>query len=346
MPTLRTAFLTGLALVVAAPLAAAQTVDRSEVSSMVSWVNAERARAGLPALVEDPRLDAVAEGHSLEMARTNRFSHESPATGSPSDRVTRAGLSWRAVAENIAMNQSAELAQRSLVASPGHHENMVDPAQRSIGIGIVRHDGRVWVTQLFATLNGAAAVAPTAPSAPTPSVTAPPAQALEAGDEEASCDEESCDEEGDDEAGPVDLDSALGQGRAAQAPTAAPTPPTRAPARPAQGAPQGLEQFLSNFGITLRPTPAPARANGARGARFFIVETPLGPMRVEVPEGSARDEHSAPVDLDEATRAPAAPAAPAARPRTNRAPRRRAAPPAQHRAPSRGRVVVVDHLDV
>lgn len=153
-----TLVLGGLALVLCAASASAQSVERAGVASMIGAINAERARHALPPLTEDPRLNAIAEGHSLEMARARFFSHASPTTGQPADRVTRAGLRWRAVAENIAINRSPEAAQQSLLRSPGHHENMVDPAQRSVGVGIVRHGDQVWVTQLFATITGGAPV--------------------------------------------------------------------------------------------------------------------------------------------------------------------------------------------
>ncbi|MBK6530460.1 MAG: CAP domain-containing protein [Deltaproteobacteria bacterium] len=145
-------------------LASAQTIDHPSVAPMVTAINAERARFSLPPLAEDPRLDALAEAHSMDMVRSRFFSHDSPSTGRPSDRVSQSGLRWSAVAENIAINQSPEAAQQALLRSPGHHENMVDPAQRSVGVGIVRHGDQVWVTQLFATLNDAPGATPSTPA--------------------------------------------------------------------------------------------------------------------------------------------------------------------------------------
>jgi hypothetical protein len=245
------------------------------------------------------------------MARARFFSHTSPSTGQPADRVSHAGLRWSAVAENIAINQSPEAAQQALLRSPGHHENMVDPVQRSIGVGIVRYGEQVWVTQLFAALNDTAGATP---------VTVAPA-AIDDDDDEG-------DDEGDDvdeapTAAPVPAPSAP---VAAAAPTAAAAP--MIPGFPMQGIP-GLDQFLTGLGLTRQPTPAApaARAGHTPAApQVYTVQTPFGPVRVEVPSSFAAPSTPA-----------APPAAAPARPRSHRS----------HRpAPSRGRVIQIDTLDV
>jgi hypothetical protein len=307
----RTIAFASLAFTLSTSLASAQTVERTDVTPMVGAINAERARFSLPPLGRDPRLDAVAEAHSLEMARARFFSHTSPSTGQPADRVSHAGLRWSAVAENIAINQSPEAAQQALLRSPGHHENMVDPVQRSIGVGIVRYGEQVWVTQLFAALNDTAGATP---------VTVAP----------AAIDDD--DDEGDDEGDDVDEAPTAAPVPAPSAPVAA-APPTAAaapmiPGFPMQGIP-GLDQFLTGLGLTRQPTPAApaARAGHTPAApQVYTVQTPFGPVRVEVPSSFAAPSTPA-----------APPAAAPARPRSHRS----------HRpAPSRGRVIQIDTLDV
>ncbi len=318
MTITRPSLLAFFTIALAAPLATAQTVDRSGVTTMVGAINAERARQNLPALTEDPRLDAVAEAHSLDMARARFFSHTSPTTGQPAERVTSAGMSWNAVAENIAINQSPQAAQQSLVRSPGHYQNMIDPAQRSVGVGIVRHGDQVWVTQLFAALNGPAPVA-------APVVTPPPSAAAPTAPTVDDANEDEDEDEQDDQGCDAETE--------APTPTAPPvaaapvTPPATAPVAPAvmpwQGIP-GLDQFLTGLGMSRQPA-APAATPAARAAshQVYVVQTPFGPVRVEVP-GAIAAPAAAP-----AARQPAAPA-----PRTHR---RRATP---------GRVVQLDTLDV
>ena len=53
----------------------------------------EAVAAGLPALGWDPRLVPVARAHSEEMFRLKYFSHQSPVSGSPFDRLRGAGIS-------------------------------------------------------------------------------------------------------------------------------------------------------------------------------------------------------------------------------------------------------------
>lgn len=167
------ALVIGLTLVPAAAYAQAD-----ERASMLSWINADRAAAGRPPLVADRRLDAVAEAHAQDMATNRFFSHTSPTTGAPADRAAAAGLRFRALAENIALHPSVRAAHEALMRSPGHRANLLDGGLRRVGIGLVRGPDGVYVTQLFATLPGDAAVpapiaapddteAPVAPSAPT-----------------------------------------------------------------------------------------------------------------------------------------------------------------------------------
>lgn len=153
-----------LSVMLAAPLAWSQTVDRSERASLLSMINEARAAQGVSPLAGDPRLDAVAEGHSLDMATHHFFSHSSPNTGAPGDRAAAAGLAFRSLAENIAMNQSVTAAHHALLQSPGHRANLLNGDLRRVGLGIVRASDGVYVTQLFATFGDEAA--PAAPVAP------------------------------------------------------------------------------------------------------------------------------------------------------------------------------------
>jgi hypothetical protein len=154
-------------------LAAAQTVERHEVGAMLQWVNAQRAQGGVAPLTLDGRLSAVAEAHSMDMAGHGFFSHTSPQTGGPGDRIRTAGLAPQTWAENIALNQSALAAHQALVHSPGHYANIMNPALRSVGLGMVRGDSGLYVTQVFATLSGGAVAAPPAPAPVGPDAVVP-----------------------------------------------------------------------------------------------------------------------------------------------------------------------------
>jgi uncharacterized protein YkwD len=116
-------------------------------------LNEERVQRGLDALVSDERLVPVARAHSEEMFRLKYFSHESPVTGTPFDRLKAAGITFSRAGENLAYAQAVSVAHRALMQSPGHRENILRPEFTRIGIGVINAGayGRM-VTQLFITL--------------------------------------------------------------------------------------------------------------------------------------------------------------------------------------------------
>lgn len=116
---------------------------------MVELVNIDRARHRLPPLQLSPSLAAVSRQHSREMADRGFFSHRSPTTGQPQDRLDRAGIGWSSCAENIALDVSVEDAQAALMRSPGHRANILSGKYSHIGIGIVETGGQIFVTQNF-----------------------------------------------------------------------------------------------------------------------------------------------------------------------------------------------------
>jgi uncharacterized protein YkwD len=56
---------------------------------------------------------------------------------------------WNVLGENVAYAGSVAQAMATLEASPPHRANLLNPAFKSIAIGIVERDGRVWVTEVF-----------------------------------------------------------------------------------------------------------------------------------------------------------------------------------------------------
>ena len=118
---------------------------------MLDLLNQERVREGLRPLQADERLRQVARSHSEEMFRLGYFSHTSPRTGSPSDRLLRHGLLFRISGENLAYAPTVELAHSGLMASPGHRRNILTPEFTRVGIGAISAGlhGRMF-TQNFA----------------------------------------------------------------------------------------------------------------------------------------------------------------------------------------------------
>lgn len=121
---------------------------------LLANLNRDRVAAGLPALLWDDRVAAVARGHSEEMHRTHNVAHISPATGSAADRVRAAKIKTGVVLENVARAYGVNEAHDGLMNSPGHRSNILSPEVTHIGLGVVFGDevsGRreMFITQVF-----------------------------------------------------------------------------------------------------------------------------------------------------------------------------------------------------
>jgi uncharacterized protein YkwD len=104
---------------------------------MLEMVNEERQKEGLPALVADTALRRVAVAHSRDMMARGYFSHETPEHLSPFDRMKAAGIKYRTAGENLAIARTLKIAHSGLMRSPGHRANILQPAFRRLGIGII-----------------------------------------------------------------------------------------------------------------------------------------------------------------------------------------------------------------
>lgn len=157
----------------ALPTATVKAVDYSnnpyglnaQEAEFVDRVNRERTSRGLNALTVEPLLIQDAREHSAEMCTLNYFDHRSPTTGMtmPMDRYLKAlertnqsTPPYVLVGENIyycsVLNSqySVEYAHQSLMNSPGHRANILEPRFEKIGVGTYRNaKGEFWVTEAF-----------------------------------------------------------------------------------------------------------------------------------------------------------------------------------------------------
>lgn len=115
-------------------------VAPEDEAAMLALVNSERQSRGLPALEIDAELTAVARLHAIEMFNAGYFSHESPLTGSPFDRLNARGIQYLQAGENLAFAPNVEQAHQGLMDSPGHRANILEPGYRRVGIGAVVSD--------------------------------------------------------------------------------------------------------------------------------------------------------------------------------------------------------------
>lgn len=136
--------------------AASWTDARAAETEVFALLNEERRRAGLAPVTSDEKLVAAARAYSEEMATHHFIAHISPRTGTPADRVKRAGVPALLVTENLAQAGSPREAHASLMNSPGHRANVLDPRVQRVGVGAQEVVGvggarQLLVTQLFVT---------------------------------------------------------------------------------------------------------------------------------------------------------------------------------------------------
>ena len=146
------AILVGSTNVFAATAPTTATTTSTSVSAyenkVLQLVNAERQKAGLPALKMDESLRNVARKKSQDMQAKKYFSHTSPTYGSPFDMMKKFGITYKTAGENIAMGQKTpEAVVKAWMNSPGHRANILKRGFTHIGVGYVAN-GSYW-TQMF-----------------------------------------------------------------------------------------------------------------------------------------------------------------------------------------------------
>ncbi len=124
-----------MSLLAGTPASAATTLELA----LVTKINAERTARDLRALPATSYLTYKAHQHSLAMARRGRLYHSNLSNI----------CCYQAVAENVAVGYTVTGIHRALMGSSGHRANILDRRWRSVGVGVVKSGGRLWVTQIF-----------------------------------------------------------------------------------------------------------------------------------------------------------------------------------------------------
>jgi hypothetical protein len=132
------------------PAPSSSQFDAAGEQQLVDLINQARTARGLNPLVVDERLTEAARKHTQLMVQHSQLAHEFEGEPSPQSRVNNEGLSSDAEGENVDLNQTIAGAHDALMKSPPHRANILDPDYNSIGVGVVRAGGNVWVTEDFA----------------------------------------------------------------------------------------------------------------------------------------------------------------------------------------------------
>ena len=116
-------------------------LDLAAENKMLELLNRSRVESGLSRLRMDPTLQSVARAHSLDMYERAYFSHLDPEHRTPFERMKAAGVVYVTAGENIAFSPDVRQAEESLMKSPDHRANILNPDFRCVGIGVYRGAG-------------------------------------------------------------------------------------------------------------------------------------------------------------------------------------------------------------
>ena len=151
------------------PAGRTETTERAEraqpaetfEAALLARVNADRAAHGLRALELDPELVAPARARAAAQRPGEALTHAAPeVTSCAFQRLLKeAGVRYGVAGENLARPrvapatdaaETAAAAQRALMASDTHRQNILDPAFDRMAVGAMRGaDGRIVFAQLF-----------------------------------------------------------------------------------------------------------------------------------------------------------------------------------------------------
>ena len=112
--------------------------------------NQARSQAGMSPLQLDDGLIQAARAHAAEMAGQQQLSHQFAGEPSLAQRLAaNSALHLDRAGENVAYAGSADQAQQSLMHSPPHRENLLNPGYNVAGFGVVRVGSTLYVAQDF-----------------------------------------------------------------------------------------------------------------------------------------------------------------------------------------------------
>ncbi|HEY2091749.1 MAG TPA: CAP domain-containing protein [Thermoanaerobaculia bacterium] len=123
-----------LLLVFATPLFATEITPDTVLTEM----NAYRAKDGLAPLRFDPRLMLAADDRMHDMEDLQYWSHDAPDGRTPFVWLKPHGYEFRFAGENLATGfETTEVLVQGWMESPGHRANIMSPDYDDVGIAVI-----------------------------------------------------------------------------------------------------------------------------------------------------------------------------------------------------------------
>jgi uncharacterized protein YkwD len=139
-------------------------IEITAEQDFVNRINALRASLGLGSLRINSELLSKARNWSQRQADSGSIFHSTLTDG--------VSQNWQSLGENVGMGPDVVSIHNALVASPRHYQNLVDPRFTEVGIGVIRQNGIIYVSQVFMQFMPVQATTP--PVAPQPQSNAVP----------------------------------------------------------------------------------------------------------------------------------------------------------------------------
>ncbi len=120
------------------PASVRVTVSPDDEEAMLNKLNSARHDNALSSVRMDPALREVARAHSKDMYARHYFSHQTPDGKTPYDRLREGRITYLTAGENLAFAPDVDQAWDSLMSSPDHRANILNPDFRCVGMGAYR----------------------------------------------------------------------------------------------------------------------------------------------------------------------------------------------------------------
>jgi len=106
---------------------------------LLSLINEQRIKNGVPPLIDNPKLDEVSYLKGQDMVSNNYFAHYSPQGNSPWYWFDQAGYYYQYAGENLAIDfTDAKTAVDAWMNSLSHRENILNKHYTETGIAIIQ----------------------------------------------------------------------------------------------------------------------------------------------------------------------------------------------------------------
>jgi uncharacterized protein YkwD len=125
-------------------------IDADGEQQLLTLINQERAKAGVAPLKLDARLTAAARKHSQRMIDQDNVAHQLNGEEVLLMRLVAEDIRTDHDGENIAKHSDVAAAHQALMESPGHRANILNPEFNAVGLGVLRDESQIFVTEDFA----------------------------------------------------------------------------------------------------------------------------------------------------------------------------------------------------